>query len=308
MSEGRRFTPKKSIKNWRAYNKGLEKRYDITVHLNPKALEKPAKSEGKRGRPPEYSQALIEMMLVVKAVYRLPYRGLKGFLRSVLGKEARLPDYSTVCLRAATVDAVLKHVRRGERVHLVVDTTGLKIYGEGEWKVRQHGASKRRTWRKLHLGIDETSQDILAVDLTENSVGDQEHLPDLLDNLPESVKLKQVTGDGIYDSHACYEDVHARGAKFVTPPRRNSALARGRPPKNEPLRTRAVRDCRRRGRTAWKKHHRYHRRSLSETGMYRFKTSFGGSLSSRTFPRQKVEAILKAKTLNAFRKLAAPEY
>ncbi|MER2519434.1 MAG: transposase [Bdellovibrionales bacterium] len=118
MSEGRRFPPKKSIKNWSAYNKGLERRYDITVHLNPKALEKPAISEGKRGRPPEYSQTLIEMMLVVKAVYRLPYRGLKGFLRSVLGKEARLPDYSTVCLRAATVDAVLKRVRRHRHLRL----------------------------------------------------------------------------------------------------------------------------------------------------------------------------------------------
>ncbi|MER2519431.1 MAG: transposase [Bdellovibrionales bacterium] len=99
----------------------------------------------------------------------------------------------------------------------------------------------------MHLGIDEVSQDILAVDLTENSVGDQEHLSDLLDDLPKDVKLKQVTGDGIYNSHACYEDVCARGAKFVTPPRRNSVLPRGRPLKNEPLRTRAVRDCRRRG-------------------------------------------------------------
>lgn len=308
MSEGRRFTPKKSIKNWREYNEGLKKRYAITAHINPEALKKPAKIKGQRGRPPEYSQGLIEMALVVKAVYRLPYRGLDGFLRSVLGAKARLPDYTTVCVRAATVDAVLNVIRRGESVHLVVDTTGLKVYGEGEWKVRQHGASKRRTWRKLHLGIDEATQDILTVDLTENSVGDQEHLPELLDTLPKGTRLKQVTGDGIYDSHACYQDVHARGAKFVTPPRKSSVLPRGRPPKNEPLRTRAVRDCRRRGRTEWKKHHRYHRRSLSETGMYRFKTSFGGSLSSRTFPRQRTEAILKARTLNTFRALAAPQY
>ena len=308
MSEGRRFSPKKSIKNWSAYNKGLEKRYDITVHISSNALEKPEKVEGKRGRPPEYSQVLIEMMLVVKAVYLLPYRGLTGFLRSVLGKDARLPNYTTVCIRAATVHAVLQRVQRGEKVHLVVDTTGLKVYGEGEWKVRKHGSSKRRTWRKLHLGIDEATQDILAVDLTENSTGDQEHLPKLLDDMQENVELKQVSGDGIYDSHACYDDVADRGAKLITPPRKNAVLPRGRPPKNEPPRTRAIRDCRRQGRTKWKKQNNYHRRSLSETAMYRFKTSFGGTLASRTFPRQKVEAILKAKTLNTFRALATPEY
>jgi hypothetical protein len=308
MSEGKRFTRKKSIKNWREYNHGLEKRYDITVHLNPEALKKPPKPKGRRGRPLEYSQALIEMELVVKTIYKLPYRGLKGFLRSVLGPEAHLPDYTTVCVRSATMDAVLNVIRRSEKVHLVVDTTGLKVYGEGEWKVRMHGASKRRTWRKLHLAIDEATQDIVAVDLTENSVGDQEHLPELLEKTPKNIRLKQVSADGIYDSHACYETVHERGAKLVTPPRKSSVLPRGRPPRDECLRIRAVRDCRKRGRTAWKKHHCYHRRSLAETGMYRFKTAFGGSLASRSFPRQKTEVILKAKMLNIFRRLAAPSY
>lgn len=308
MSEGRRFTPKKSIKNWSAYNKGLEKRYDITVHLNHKVLEKPTKVAGQRGRPREYSQALIEMMLIIKAVYKLPYRGLVGFLQSLLGHASHLPDYTTVCIRAATLQAVLKRLKRGEKIHLVVDTTGLKIYGEGEWKVRKHGASKRRIWRKLHLGIDEATQDILAVDLTENSVGDQAHLPNLLNEIPKNVRLKQVSADGIYDSHACYNDVHKRGAKLVTPPRKNAALPRGRPPKNESPRTRAVRECRRQGRTEWKKKNDYHRRSLSETAMYRFKIIFGGTLASRTFSRQKTEAVLKAQTLNTFRNLAAPEY
>ena len=308
MSEGRRFTRKKSIKNWREYNEGLKKRYDITAHVKPEVLKKPPKIKGRRGRPCEYSQALIEMALVVKAVYRLPYRGLDGFLRSILGAKAHLPDYTTICMRAATVEAVLKIIKRGEKVHLVVDTTGLKVYGEGEWKVRQHGASKRRTWCKLHLGIDEATQDIVAVDLTGNSVGDQEHLAELLNKAPQNMRLKQVSADGIYDSHACYAAAHAKGARLVTPPRHNAILPRGRPRRREPLRTRMIRDCKRRGRAAWKKHYRYHRRSLSETGMYRFKTTFGGVLTSRSFPRQKTEAILKAKTLNAFRRLASPAY
>jgi hypothetical protein len=308
MSEGKRFARKKSIKNWRAYNEGLKKRYDIRVHLNPAVLKKPPKVGGRKGRPREYSPALIEMGLVIKAVYRLPYRGLDGFLRSLLRSDARLPDYTTFCLRAGTVEAVLKIAARGEPVHLVVDTTGLKVYGEGEWKVRQHGAGKRRTWRKLHLGIDEATQDIIAADLTENSTGDQEHLPQLLKNVPQTIRLKQVSADGIYDSHACYEAVRKKGARLITPPRHNAVLPRGRPRRGEPLRTRMIRDCKRRGRAAGKKHHRYHRRSLSETGMYRFKITFGGVLASRSFPRQKTEAILKVKTLNTFRQLACPVY
>jgi hypothetical protein len=137
MSEGKRFARKKSIKNWREYNEGLKKkRYDVTEHVNPDVLKRPQKIKGQRGRPLEYSRALIEMALVVKAVYRLPYRGLEGFLRSVLGAKALLPDYTTVCVRAALVGAALKMSARGEKIHLVVDTTGLNVYGEGEWKVR----------------------------------------------------------------------------------------------------------------------------------------------------------------------------
>lgn len=307
MSEGRRFARPKSIKNWRAYNEGLKKRYDITVHLNPEVLKKPPQIKGQRGRPQEYGAALIEMLLVVKAVYRLPYRGLEGFARSLLAAGTRLPDYTTLCVRAATANVALDVMRRDEPVHLVVDTTGLKVYGEGEWKVRMHGYGKRRTWRKLHLAVDEATQEIVAVDLTERRRGDPEHLPALLDQVPAHVRLKQVTGDGAYDTYACHETARHRGAALIAPPRQNAlALPGGRPPKNEHPRLRTLRDCRRRGRTAWKKHHGYHRRSLAETAMYRFKTSFGDRLISRASPQQKTEALVKSKTLNLFRRLATP--
>jgi Transposase DDE domain len=309
MSEGRSFCGKKSIRNWPEYNAGLVKRYDVTVHIDPAALQKPLPVEGRRGRPLEYSRGLIEMGLVIKAVYRLPYRGLEGFLRSVLEPGVALPDYTTFCLRAdGATDKILKLAQRGGPVHMVVDTTGLKVFGEGEWKVRQHGASKRRTWRKLHLALDEKTQEILVADLTFNSTGDQEHLPALLDDVPDGIALDQVTADGIYDSHACYKAVDEKGAVLVTPPRLNSRLPRGRPRRHEPLRTRALRTCKRMGRTRWKIAHRYHRRSLAETAMYRFKTSFGGRLASRIYEKQTTEALIKAKTLNTFRRLAAPAY
>ncbi len=222
------------------------------------------------------------------------------------------------------------------------------------WGAAQY--SKRRTWRKLHLGVDERTGEIVADDLTENSVGDQEHLPALLEQVDaQEIGLRQVSADGIYDTHECYDSVHARGAKFVCPPRKNAVLPKGNAPPHP--RHRVVRECQERGRKRWKKESGYHRLSLdfflnpacggksacrrrarnsrtpstlkflraaasrafraaagcersllSETAMFRFKTSFGGELMAREFPRQKTEAKIKVSILNRFSQIAKPEY
>jgi hypothetical protein len=310
MSKGTRFRQKKSIKNWHEYNEGLKRRYDITLWLDAAVLAKPERVFGKKGRPPEYSDALIEMGLVLRGLYRLPLRGTEGMMRSILRlmghAHAKLPDYTTLSRRSSALRVALDLMKRGHAIHLVVDTTGLKIYGEGEWKVRVHGASKRRTWRKLHLAIDEHTQEIIVADLTENSTGDQEHLPAIIKAVPEEIRVRQVSADGIYDTHECYDTVHRRGAKLVTPPRKNAVL----PPPDTPPHPRhhAIRDCQEKGRKRWKKESEYHRRSLSETAMFRFKTTFGGNLAARKLPQQKTEAMVKVKTLNTLRKIAAPAY
>lgn len=312
MSEGRQFEPKKSIKNWREYNEGLKRRYDITVHLADEAVVRKPEPTGKRGRPQEYSNGLIELGLTLKAIYRLPYRGLEGFMRGLfkMGRcdDRPVPDYTTFCLRAALLEIVLRVTARGEPLHLLVDSTGLKIYGEGEWKVRTHGKTKRRTWRKLHLMIDEASGQVVVADLTENSTGDQEHLPELLNKLPKDVRVRRVTGDGIYDTWGCYDAAATQGAALVTPPRRNAALPPDKSPRTDHPRSNAIRDSQELGRTPWKIKVGYHRRSLVETAMYRFKTSFGEKMFSRTFSRQKNEALLKAEAMNTFRSLASPAY
>jgi Transposase DDE domain len=313
MSEGRSFGPKKSIKNWAVYNEGLRRRYDITVYLEDETVFAPPKPNGERGRPQEYSDGLIELGLTIKAIYRLPYRGLQGFLRGLfrLGDCASkpVPDYTTFCVRAKEIDVKIKTaLQSGEPLHLLVDSTGLKIYGEGEWKMRTHGKTKRRTWRKLHLVIDAVTQQIIAADLTENSTGDQEHLPALLNKVPDDKRVGRVTADGIYDTWGCYDAAAEHGADLCTPPRENAVVPPDKSPRAQHPRSDAIRECQELGRTPWKIENKYHVRSLVETAMYRFKTSFGEKMFSRTLPRQKTEAFIKANALNIFRDLAAPAY
>ena len=221
-----------------------------------------------------------------------------------------VPDYSTFCNRAADIDIKVKtSLQSGEPLHLLVDSTGLKIYGEGEWKVRTHGASKRRTWRKLHLMIDEATQQIIVADLTENSTGDQEHLPELLNKVPNDKCIKRVTADGIYDTWGCYNAATEHGADLCTPPRKNAIVPPDKSPRANHPRSEAIRECIKLGRTPWKIGCDYHPRSLVETAMFRtLKTSFGERMFSRTFIRQKAEALIKANALNIFRDLAAPVY
>lgn len=313
MSEGRQYGPKKSIKNWGEYNEGLKKRYDISMYLaDENVFEKP-EATGEGGRPKEYSDGYIELGLTLKAIYRMPYRGLEGFLCGVLRLnglgDKRVPDFTTFCNRAKELEIAFRLAAlEGKKINLLVDSTGLKIFGEGEWKMRTHGKSKRRTWRKLHLGVDEATQQIPVADLTMNSVGDQEHLPEILDAVPDKIHLGRVTADGIYDTWGCYDAANDHGAAMLTPPRKNAVEPQGKTGRRDHPRAEAIRECERLGRDKWKKSSGYHRRSLAETAMYRYKTSFGERMFSREFKRQKTEARIKVKTLNTFRLAAAPSY
>ncbi len=313
MSEGRSFAPKKSIKNWSAYNEGLKKRYDVSVYLADESVfDKPVLS-GARGRAKEYSDGYIELCLTLKALYHLPYRGLEGFVCGLLKlnglQDKRVPDFTTFCNRATELKIALRLAAlEGQKINLLVDSTGLKIFGEGEWKMKMHGKSKRRTWRKLHLGVDEATQQIPAVDLTLNSVGDQEHLPNILNKVPKEISLGRVTADGIYDTWGCYDAANDHGATMIVPPRKNAVDPPDKTGRKNHPRGKAIRACDALGREEWKKKNAYHRRSLVETAIYRFKTSFGEKMFSRTFNRQKTEATIKVKTLNLFRSFAAPEY
>jgi IS5 family transposase len=309
MSEGKSYERRKSIKNWPAYNAGLKRRYDVTVYIDENVLEQTPQPTGRRGRPFTHGDALIRLCLTLRCLLRLPLRGTEGMVKGLftlygLPQEA-VPEYTTLCRRGRNVKLPAMKRREGALI-IAVDSTGLKVCGEGEWKMKMHGKSKRRRWRKLYIGVSVDGQNIVTSDLTDCGTGDQEHLPALLDRLPKGTAIKHVLADGIYDTYPCYDAVRKRGGTLKTPPRRNAVIRKQDPPHP---RHKVIRDCRtRKKRTQWKIRSGYHRRALAETVMYRFKTAFTDRLQSREIPQQKTEAMIKVQLLNIFRKLAAPAY
>jgi hypothetical protein len=214
------------------------------------------------------------------------------------------PDYSSLSIREKTLSLNLpkKPITR-VGMHLVVDATGLKLYGEGEWKVKKHGASKHRTWLKLHLGVNEGTQNIEACMLTADDVHDSEPLPHLLQQITDPID--QVTGDGSFDTHDSYQATIHSGADPCFPPRENAV--RHKPSdKAWCIRNQAVSEVHYHSMKYWKKKHNYHRRSLVETAMYRFKQLLGDKVLARTPDRQAREIGIKCLVINKMNQLGMP--
>ncbi|MEL6322268.1 MAG: IS5 family transposase, partial [Cyanobacteria bacterium J06626_14] len=278
------------IRNWSEYNKGLKQRGSLTFWISPEVLANWDVKEktGKPGATPTYTNQSIVTMVSLKSVMGLPGRALCGFVESVfklMGVALSVPDHTTISRRLKHLEVALPVKPTKGKRHVVIDSTGIKVYGEGEWKTRQHGISKRRTWRKLHLAVDEATGEILSSVVTDNSCHDSEVLGELLDEIDEPIS--QVDADGAYDTAACYDYIEGRGAIAGIPPQRNAKIwlhgnrKTPRHPRDENLRKiRLV------GRAKWKRLINYHRRSIAETTMFRFKTAFGGKVSSRKMNRQ----------------------
>ena len=242
-------------------------------------------------------------------MFHLSLRATKGFLGS-LKLPIQTPDYSTLSRRQSDITLIeiseFQYLinKKTSPMHIVIDSTGIKIYGEGEWKMRQHGKEKRRTWRKLHVAVDENTGEIAAVSVTEANVHDCEMLPNLLKQIEGSIS--QVTGDGAYDTHDSYEAVINKGAKPCFPPRENAARHQ---PTDEAWksRNRAVGEVRNKGLKKWKEKNNYHRRSLAETTMFRLKKIFGAQAASRLIENQCVELALRCHALNRMSQLGMPD-
>ena len=295
-------TPKDQyqIRNWSSYNTALKNRGSLTLWIDEDCPEW-WYDDGpvQRGGQYEYSDKCIECLLILKVVFGLAYRQTQGFAESILellGLEVVTPSYSQINRRARDLAIDLKVPSSGS-IHLVADSTGLKVFGEGEWKVRKHGYTKRRTWRKLHLGVDEATGMIHAVCLTKNDVDDAAQVEDMLDQV--EVPVDTFSGDGAYDKSKCWELMIEHLIKPNIPPQENAVYWLDENgdmldhPRNQIL---AHIDLF--GRKAWKRNCGYHRRSLSETAMFRFKTIFGNKLYARNFKQQQVEAQIKTKSLN----------
>lgn len=259
-----------------------------------------------------YADCIIQCCLLLGQVYRQPLRQTTGFVTSLLALLGRgdyaVPDYSTLSRRQGCLPVEVSRALSGQRkVNLALDSTGLKVYGEGEWKVRKHGAGKRRTWRKLHIGIDVDTQEIVCVELTGNGADDAQVATDMLEGKTGS--LSSFRGDGAYDDFKLREALGS-GVRNIIPPPKDAVVRQGT--KKKPLpdylkqRNQAVECISRQGRKAWKVQEGYHKRSLNEVAMFRYKTAFTANMKARKMENQKIEVQLKCRVLNIFRQQGMP--
>lgn len=303
------------IQNWSAYNASLKQRGSLTFWFDETVIQGwNYHGPTQRGAQYVYSDLAIQTGLIFRKLFNLALRQTEGFVTSLvhlLKVSLDVPDYSTFCRRNKTLKVDLPTRKTNEPVHVVIDSTGAKVFGEGEWKVRKHGWSKRRTWRKLHLAVDEKTGDILAATLTPNSTSDAHQVDPLLRQIQRPITA--VGADSAYDTWGVYDllkdpphqetPIHP-----IIPPQYNAKIKQHGNCKKPPLpRDEAIRTIRKRGRKKWKERTNYHRRSIAETAMARYKGINGATLRARTLDRQEVEALLGCRILNTFEQLGKPD-
>ena len=284
---------------WPRYNNTLIERGKLTFWV-PEDLSEVWYSNEESEQT--YTDRAIEVLSILRFKFGLTLRETKGFARSIfewMGLRLEVPSYTTLCRRLGSLGLILwQDIKRSDLIHVVVDSTGLKVYGEGEWKVRIHGAGKRRTWRKLHLAVNEANNRILGVVLTTNDFKDNKVFLVLM-NQVDPQNVSRVTGDGAYDDKKCFAWAEENEVKVVFPPRRRAKTHQhGNSQKKPKLRDILVCGIRKLGRSRWKERVKYHRRSIAETAMYRFKTLLGDRLQSRKFQNQWTEVLIKVNILN----------
>jgi hypothetical protein len=299
------------VKNWSESDKALVQRGSITFWLS-EGFEQNwhYAGEKQRGSQFDYSDQAILIILTVKEVFHLTNRKSEGFRRSLFARleiSLPVPDHSTVSKRGKTLNVNLPK-KNNQSLNIVMDSAGLKVYGKGEWKVRQHGVSKRRTWRKLHVGANPEDGEIQAALLTENSGSDDEAVESMLAQIEQ--EIVSFAADGAYDKRKVYDNLnaHSPDMDILIPPRKNARIWKHGNTKTERLkRDEHLRSIRKYGRKEWKKKSGYHVRSLLETAMFRLKTIFGDELSARWIETQTTQALIRCAAINRMTHLGMPQ-
>jgi len=264
---------------------------------------------GKRGAQPVYSDLAIETARTFRLLFRLPLRQTEGFLSSILtlmGLSLPCPDHTTLSRRNPTV-AMRQQVERAPQgsISLIVDSSGLKVCGQGEWHAQKHGEKKHKRWKKLHIGVDAQSQ-IVASTVTESHEQDPSHVPELLSQIER--EIDRFIGDGMYDKDPVYAAVaqHSPGARVIIPPRKDAVLS----PTgtiSPTQRDQHLLAIERAGRFTWKRTSGYYAQSHAENAFSRFKRTFGGGLRAKREASQEREASLACALLNRMRELGRPQ-
>ena len=292
------------VSNWPGYDKVLVRRGNIRLWVTQDAIDHwNAKPTRRRGGQRKYSDLAIETALTLRLLFHLPLRQTEGFLLSIfelMGVHLDVPDHTTLSRRGGHLSVPLRSRLSPGAIDLVIDSSGLAIFGEGEWAAVKHGGKGIQGWRKLHLGVDETGV-IVTQALTDANMDDATKGINLLDDL--DIKLKTVIGDSAYDTRPFYAAAAERGARVIVPPIK-TATTDGHPC---PQRDRAVRRADKVGRRQWKKEVSYHRQGRAENAFFRFKTIIGDRLRARGADAQAVEARLACNMLNRMTELGRPK-
>ncbi len=296
--------------NSAAYDAALRQRGSLTVWFTDAAIATwKAEPRTTRGGQRRYSELAIATALTLRAVFRLALRqteGLIGSIIALLGLDLKVPDHATLSRRAETLDIVRLRPGSGS-VHLLVDSTGLKLCGSGEWLLEKHGTKTRRSWRKLHIAVDADSGRIAAATVTRSDVDDASQVTALLDQVDGPVA--SFTADGAYDQDGVYREFAARhpGAAVILPPR-SSAVLSDTAQTAPTMRDRHLQIIAERGRMAWQKASGYNWRALVEADISRFKRVIGDGLQSRTDRRRATEVAIAVSAMNRMIELGRPDY
>ncbi|MCW2239023.1 hypothetical protein M2351_003653 [Azospirillum canadense] len=294
--------------NWAEYDAALRQRGSLTVWVSEEAIAGwKAAPRTTPGGQPNYSDLAITTALLLRAVFRLALRQTEGLIGSVLqllGLELPVPDHSTIARRARTVTLPSPPRSSGGPLHLLVDSTGLKLCGPGEWLIEKHGTKKRRSWRALHIGLDVGSGRVVAATLTDRGVDDASQVGPLLDQVSEPVA--SVTGDGAYDRSGVYAAVHERHprAAVVTP--RVDAVLSATAETAPTQRDRHIQTIAEKGRLAWQRSSGYNKRAGVESQMARWKGVLGEALRFHSDQAQATEVAIGVAVLNRMLDLGRP--
>ena len=301
-----KYKTKYRVRTWASYERALIGRGNITIWLSRAAIAA-WKPEGPRtrGAPPTYADLAIETALTLRLLFHLPLRQAEGFLPSLfhlMGLDLRSPDHTTLSRRGQHLNLTLRRVPRRAALHLVIDSTGRSMVGEGEWAAAKHGRRGRRGWKKLHLGVDQAGV-IVAQALTDAAVDDASTGIDLIETIASSART--VTADAAYDTLACYETANTRGTTVVVPPAKTAKLSRRNP--RSSARDGTISRISKIGRRRWKKEVGSHRQARVENAFFRYKSILGDRLRSRTRAAQAVESVRACNVLNRMTELGRPE-
>jgi len=312
MSKKQRY----QVRNWRDYNRSLINRGNITFWFSEEMCRKwYYGGKQKRGGVIKYSDMAIICGLTLRNLFKISLRGTQGLIEGLMKltkMDVEIPNYSTLSRRAGKLKIALCAAPGKEALHIVIDSTGINVYGESEWKSVKHGSYRYQVWRKLHIAMDVKNQMILAVDYSESPRHDSSYLPTMLKEI--AGEIDRVTADGAYDKKKCYRATYRRGAKLIAPPQHDAIVQRNKYKKDPALNRRdeMIKEIKKlggkeEGLKAWKEKHDYHKRSLVETAMFRLKSVFGEVVRTRKFENQKAEMLIRCAALNKMTLLGMPD-